>query len=561
MIYPQNLRRLFTNRSYELGLLRHLKAQHLKGNTQHSVIFGLRRIGKTLLLKEFIRELLAQDKAIVPAYIDLEEITSSPENFATGYIGSFCFWFLTRGEGNPDEYLKIGSLFAHGMSSDNEIIKETVKYLHQEMGKARINRTDLLRTAFNFPEELARASKKKFLLVLDEFQSLQLLRNFKNVQDPIAIFRAHLERQSASLYVLAGSAISALNQLVSDQHSPIFLQFQKLLLRSFKPEDSHQLVVKLLPQARRDKESQEHIHRLSGGNPFYIVQLCQRLLQLETLHATPLSPEAVKQAFLIETLSSQGKIYDYCRYIYDLSLQRARGYGALKSILQLLAEEEGLHLAEIARRMKIMPPTASEYLRALLDVDLIVEREKGYFFEDAVFKYWLVHATKGIEVDFMPHREDMWGLVKRLDESFQQAATELGLAVEGKIHQLLEALAGKTVEPALFLQSPFKNKIVLPKFDKIQPYRSADNQVEIDLLAGNHETWAVEIKWKNNTADLREVRKFANAAKALAARRWFISKSGFTKAALDFAESEQILLSDRASVEAIANRIGLRFLK
>jgi AAA+ ATPase superfamily predicted ATPase len=561
IIYPQNLRKIFTNRDHELRFLQHLKAQHQQGNIQHSVLFGLRRIGKTLLLKEFIRQTLAQDKTVVPIYVDLEEITSSPENFAVGYVGSHCFWFLTRGNANPLEYLKLSSLFAQAMSSDIRIIKETVNYLHQELGRAKVNRTEILRTAFNFPEQLAQSCNKKLIVVLDEFQSLELLRNFQGVQDPIALFRAHLERQSACLYVLAGSAISVLNRLITDKQSPIFLQFQKLLLRPFKPEDSHKLAAKLLPQARRDKASLEQIHRLSMGNPFYIIQICQRLLQLEALHNMPISPDAVNQAFLIETLSSQGKIYDYCRYIYDTSLQRSKGYGALKSILQLLAEEEGLNLAEIARRLKVTPPTASEYLRWLVEVDLILERQKQYFFEDAVFKYWLIHSTKGIEVDYMPRSDDMWGLVKKLDESFQQASAELGVAIEGKIHQIMQSFVGQIIEPSLFLESPFKDKIVLPKFNAIQPYRSADNQVEIDLLARNHEAWAVEIKWQNKAVGLRELKKFAAHAQGLAAKRWFISKSGFTRSAVEFARSEQVLLSDRASIEAIANRVGVRFLK
>jgi DNA-binding IclR family transcriptional regulator len=65
-------------------------------------------------------------------------------------------------------------------------------------------------------------------------------------------------------------------------------------------------------------------------------------------------------------------------------LQRARGYGALKADLQLLAEEEGLHLAEIARQMKITPLTAGKCLRALMEVDLIVEREIGAYIEPKI---------------------------------------------------------------------------------------------------------------------------------------------------------------------------------
>jgi len=561
LIYPKNLRKIFTNRDYELKLLQHLRTQHQQGNTQHSVLFGLRRIGKTLLLKEFIKRALKDDENIIPVYIDFEEITSSPENFAIGYIGSVCFWFLTRGAANPEDYLRLNSLFSLGMSSNNQIIRETVDYLHQELERTKVNRADLLRTAFNFPELLAQASQKKFVMILDEFQFIQLLQNYQGMPDPIALFRAHLERQDNSLYVLAGSAISVLNRLVTDKQSPIFLQFQKMMLRPFRKEDTFKLAIKLLPHIQHDTETLQHIHQFSLGNPFYISQICQRLLQMETLHKIAITPEAVKQAFLIETLSSQGKIFDYCRYIYDTSLQRAKGYGALKSILQLLAEDEGLNLAEIARRMKVTPPTASEYLRWLMEVDLILERKKSYYFEDAVFKYWLLHSTRGIEVDSMPHEDDAWGLVKKLDESFQQISSQLGLAIEGKIFQIMQSFDGQEIEKNLFLECPYKDKLILPNFKNIQPYRSPDNLIEIDLLAEDGEKWAVEIKWKNKATSLQELKKFLMNAKDLAEKLWFISKSGFTNAAIEFAKVNHILLSDQTSIEAIAKRLGVRFVR
>ncbi|MDZ7290370.1 MAG: ATP-binding protein [candidate division KSB1 bacterium] len=561
VIYPHSLRTIFTNREHELRFLQYLKTQHLQGNTQHCILFGLRRIGKTLLLKEFVRRTLAQNEKIVPVYIDLEDITSSPENFAIGYVGMICFWFLTRGKANPESYLRMSSLFTTGMRSNNQAIQETLDYMHREMERAKANRMEMLRTAFNFPEQLARTSQKKFIIILDEFQFIQLLRNFYGVSDPIAQFRAHLERQSSSLYVLAGSAISVLNRLVADEQSPIFLQFQKLLLRPFKPEDTTKLALKLLPQVKRDMNTLQQIYRLSLGNPFYVIQICQRLLQLETLHDIPITPEAVEQAFLIETLSSQGRIYDYCRYIYDTSIQRSKGRGALKFILQLLAEEEGLTLTEIARRMKVTAPTASEYLRWLLEVDLIVERDKKYFFEDTVFKYWLLHSTKGIEVDAMPRTADLWGLVKKLDENFQKATSELGIAIEGKIFQIMQAFAGQEIEQNLFFECPLQDKVILPKFKNIRPYRSADNSIEIDFLAENNKRWAVEIKWKNKAADLRELKKFHTNAKELADVLWFISKSGFTNSAVAFAKENQILLSDLNSIEDIAERLEVRFVR
>ena len=51
---------------------------------------------------------------------------------------------------------------------------------------------------------------------------------------------------------------------------------------------------------------------------------------------------------LTALLSPAGTIATACRFSYELRLHRARGYGALKAILDVLAEEEPLTLTEIA---------------------------------------------------------------------------------------------------------------------------------------------------------------------------------------------------------------------
>ena len=60
-----------------------------------------------------------------------------------------------------------------------------------------------------------------------------------------------------------------------------------------------------------------------------------------------------------------------CRLSYEVRLGRARGYGALKAILHLLADEERLTLTEIARRLSRTPGSTRDYLLWLEDVDLV----------------------------------------------------------------------------------------------------------------------------------------------------------------------------------------------
>ena len=78
-----------------------------------------------------------------------------------------------------------------------------------------------------------------------------------------------------------------------------------------------------------------------------------------------------------------------CRYCYELRLHRARGYGALKAILDVLAEEEPLTLTEIALRLRRTPGSTKDYLSWLEDVDLITSRQKRYSFSDPLMRLWV----------------------------------------------------------------------------------------------------------------------------------------------------------------------------
>ena len=59
------------------------------------------------------------------------------------------------------------------------------------------------------------------------------------------------------------------------------------------------------------------------------------------------------------------------RLSYEVRLQRARGYGALRAILDVLAEQQPLTLTQIAQRLHRTPGSTKDYLSWMLDVDLL----------------------------------------------------------------------------------------------------------------------------------------------------------------------------------------------
>jgi hypothetical protein len=88
-------------------------------------------------------------------------------------------------------------------------------------------------------------------------------------------------------------------------------------------------------------------------------------------------------------MGPEGRLSKQCNFCYELRLHRARGYGALKAILEILAEEEDLTLTEISHRLQRTPGSTKDYLSWLEDVDLVRSRQKRYSFTDALLRVWV----------------------------------------------------------------------------------------------------------------------------------------------------------------------------
>ncbi len=125
------------------------------------------------------------------------------------------------------------------------------------------------------------------------------------------------------------------------------------------------------------------IHALSDGRAVYLSALAAATHEMAD--RGPADPVAA----LSELLAPGGRLFASCRFCYELRLHRARGYGALKAILEVLAAEEPLTLTEIANRLRRTPGSTKDYLSWLEDVDLIESKQKRYRFADPMLRLWV----------------------------------------------------------------------------------------------------------------------------------------------------------------------------
>jgi len=94
-------------------------------------------------------------------------------------------------------------------------------------------------------------------------------------------------------------------------------------------------------------------------------------------------------AALASLFAPDGALTARCRECYEFRLHRARGYGALKAILGVLAEQEPLNLTEIAQRLRRTPGSTKDYLSWLEDVDLITMQGKRYTYDDPLLRLYV----------------------------------------------------------------------------------------------------------------------------------------------------------------------------
>lgn len=547
--YPPDQQYLFTDRETELGQIKHILHSFKTGPAEHIALFGLRRVGKTLLLKELIRQILETEPGIAPIYMDFSTLCSSPENFALGYVGSLCYWLFEKGRTDPEIYLNPSTIPVALARHGADDLIEDIQPILQELARAKPDRQALLRQVFRFPRQVVSKRNIRLVLVFDEFQEIRTLENFPESRNVLSLFRAEMQTQTGIEYILAGSAISILSHLISQSDSPLFAQFTRLMVEPF-PRSSTRLLVEKLIADPLEADIYPLIHSLTLGHPFYITALSRQLSYLLEVVQRPATSDTVKQAFLIETLAPGGRIYDFCRYVYDLSLQKASGYGSLKAVLQILATEEGLTATQIARRLKVTSATASDYLRWLCEVDLVQVKDHMYSFQDPVLRFWVGNIVKGIEVSLTAEPLDLKALMARLDAQFQRAAEELGIVQESLIRELMRSFKGQVIEGRWFGSLP---SVQLPTFSEVSRFQTEDGQIELDALASNSagSDWIAEVKWKNKRAGKKDLEKLLKRSQQRDAQGWYVSKAGFTTEALSLATDQKIYVSDETSLQEI----------
>lgn len=139
-----------------------------------------------------------------------------------------------------------------------------------------------------------------------------------------------------------------------------------------------------------DGHERRQITALADGRLGYAVTMTR------ALRAARRSGLADAVGALTEQMLPGAPLEQRLRLSYEVRLQRARGYGALRAILDTLAEQQPMNLTQIAQRLLRTPGSTKDYLSWLLDVDLVQVDRKRYTITDPLLRLW-IRLNNGLE--------------------------------------------------------------------------------------------------------------------------------------------------------------------
>jgi len=270
----------FTNRKPELDFLWSLADKATRRTASSYAIIARKGMGKTALMLEFYRQLFTQQKKIVPFFVSFAEYRSKPgvvqftlEKFISKLFVTFAFQYGAFKGGKftippelPGSLPKQKEFFAS--CGDAYLEKQFIEHLEMLEAGAIENAFD---HALEFASAITSSRGEAGIVMIDEFQVLteiydERYKNFRNITE---WFQKPAEARWCPM-VVSGSAVSLVVDTVMG--GLLARRFGPYYLDPFEPQHSLEYAYKLSRSERIKlaEESAADIHRLTGGNPYYI---------------------------------------------------------------------------------------------------------------------------------------------------------------------------------------------------------------------------------------------------------------------------------------------------
>jgi AAA+ ATPase superfamily predicted ATPase len=504
----------FYDRETELARLQALAEGLSQGKPENLALIGVRKIGKTLLLFRF-QELLEGNERLVLAYTYVE-----PGSFRDFSLAAL----LALLSQTALHFQAIERLNLLGLDPAEKLqaLAQALLPLFPRLANKWLELPLLAgkdpEVIFDFVFELAEGLGEEqdlyYLLVFDEFQNVRTFRStqgrpFRSAQGrPFGApalehrLRQYLLRQKRLAVIVAGSSISAIEDMFRNRQNPLFGHFKIELVRPFPFAAARGFVIEKLGGRMLLNETQlAFLAQITGGYPYYLDVITDELLaRAPSLKRA--SDSTIADTLLSSVFASNGLIYTYLAYLIEAAFQE-RGRRSYLNLLRTIAR--GRHsVSEIAAALRLKKENVSTPLRRLVDMGFLYHSEARYFFLDPLLELWMREVYPVEEEMHILGIRERYGFFKsQVEQMIDTYKQELGKGNEARIRELFAAFDGRGALGGLRL----------PRFERVTTGVTDSKEYDVIAWRQGQRVWIAEVK--DTAVDASMARSFANKLRAL----------------------------------------------
>jgi len=349
-------------------------------------LIGPRRIGKTTILLKVREEL--ERKGIIVVYVDLSVYKFSPYDFAQNVASQ-----ITRAYAKDLGKVEKASIILSNLLKTLTKLKKlrlTLEpavdekgqfsvQIHPELEEAEDYRSVFL-LAFDYANEVSRKSDRRIVIIIDKYPSLIEFKRYSKLEAINELFRSVLESRENVEYVVSGSRVHFMKDILGKGESPLFGHFVIMEIGQLSEKYAVELFMKTAKCSRKEAEI---AWKLVGGHPYYLIMLAE--------NSKP--DESLEETYRRILTSSSGALNLYVNYILKEDLGSSTKEARLLRILQAISQGKNT-ASQIAKHIKLKLSSLPYYLQELERYDLIEKREGKYSVTDKIIRDYFIAAQE-----------------------------------------------------------------------------------------------------------------------------------------------------------------------
>jgi len=500
------------------------------GYRRNIAITGRGLVGKTSLLLHFLG-IASDDNNITPVYVNLKG--KGLGEFVEDFISILFHHSLRkikRVKGNRDISYLINS--AKGPFPKSAYL---AKRIRESIVEGNLN--DAYSDLWDLCVIINSESGTFPVLVLDEFEHVADFGLYK----PFQVLGQKIMVQQKTLFILSSSSTVTARKILSEELSLLFGGFKVIDIEPLMQKETRIFIERVCEKTKISDSLKDFLFAFTGGHPFYLDVILQRLNLLKEYGTERVSPKALGRILAELLFHRNGIINLFFTDMLDgleASLRRSDIIDVVRAFLITG------RVQDVVRTSKVPLKDVTLILNNLLDAGMISKSGSLYVVTDVVFRTWVELKSKprNFSFDFLAD-ENANGPAKDMESKISDFQAERRKSFDKKLVDLI---------------SSFKNNyFFIDERERILPVLKYDKQQDVNtgctfITMQGKKRWLFVVSSNKVTEEaLHTILHSINELKYDVGRIVLIVSSDIEDTAKLFAKQKSIWIWDREDLNRL----------